>query len=106
MAGSAAFAFDVLGIREMPIQYMSEQDLTIMKAVIIDTLDRAGDGVSATWKNQSTGAPGTLTPRESFRREAKQCRRLEVANSAGGRDNRSVFTLCKLQDGDWKVEGH
>ena len=104
MAGSAAFALDMLGIRDMPIQYMSEDDLTIMKAGIIDTLNRTGDGVSTTWKNKKTGAHGTLTPIASFRREAKECRKLEVANSAGGRDNRSVFTLCKLQDGDWKVE--
>lgn len=104
MATSTSFAFDVLGIRDMPIQYMSEEDLAIMKAGIIDTLDRTRDGVSTTWGNRKTGAHGTLTPLESFTKEAKACRKLQVANSAGGRDNRSVFTLCKVQEGDWKVE--
>jgi len=103
MGTSGAFAFDILSIGDMPIRYMTEEDLTVLKAAVISTLDQTNDGVSATWTNQKTGAHGTLTPINSFRKEAKECRKLEVANSAGGRDNRSVFTLCKLPDGDWKV---
>jgi surface antigen len=103
MASSAACAFDVLGIGDMPIRYMSEEDLTIFKAAVVRTLDQTADGVSASWTNQNTGAHGTLTPVASSRQQAQECRKLEVANSAGGRDNRSVFTLCKLPDGDWKV---
>ena len=99
----AAFAFDVLGIGDMPIRYMTDEDLTIFKAAVIRTLDQAADGVSAIWTNQHTGAHGTLTPTASFKQQAQECRKLEVANSAGGRDNRSVFTLCKSPDGDWKV---
>jgi len=103
MASSAASAFDVYGIGDMPIRYMSEEDLTIFKAAVIRTLDQSADGVPAIWTNQNTGAHGTLTPMASFRQRDQECRKLEVANSAGGRDNRSVFTLCKLPDGDWKV---
>jgi surface antigen len=106
MAGPSAFAFDVLGIGDMPIRYMTEEDLTVFKAAVITTLDQTNDGASASWTVEKTGAHGTLTPIKSFIKEAKECRKLEVANSAGGRDNRSVFTLCKLPDGDWKVEKH
>jgi surface antigen len=103
MASSAACAFDVYGIGDMPIRYMSEEDLAIFKAVVMRTLDQGADGVPSNWTNQNTGAHGTLTPLASFRQQSQDCRKLEVANSAGGRDNRSVFTLCKLPDGDWKV---
>jgi surface antigen len=103
IASSAACAFDVLGIGDMPIRYMNDEDLTIFKAAVIRTLDQSADGVSANWANQNTGAHGTLTPIASFRQQAQKCRKLEVANSAGGRDNRSVFTLCKSPEGDWKV---
>jgi len=99
----AASAFDVLGIGDMPIRYMTDEDLTVFKAAVIRTLDQSADGVSANWANQNTGAHGTLTPIASFSQQAQKCRKLEVANSAGGRDNRSVFTLCKSPDGDWKV---
>jgi surface antigen len=100
---SSAFAFEVLGIGDMPIRYMTEEDLAIFKAAVIRTLDQTADNVSAPWTNQNTGAHGTLTPLASFRRQAQDCRKLQVTNSAGGRDNRSEFTLCKLPDGDWKV---
>src|SRR6185295_6107940 len=62
----AAFAFDVLGIGDMPIRYMTDEDLTIFKAAVIRTLDQSADGVSANWANQNTGAHGTLTPIASF----------------------------------------
>lgn len=47
---------------------------------------------------------GDLMPRASFAREGGRCRDLEVANSAGGRDNRLVLTLCRQAGGEWKVE--
>ena len=89
---------------DLPVRQMTEEDLKILKSTIVSVLDKAGEGESAHWENGKTGAHGELTPRATFLREGRRCRELEMSNSARGRDNRTVITLCKQPDGDWKVE--
>ena len=104
LASPEGFALNLLTMRNMPIRHMTDEDREILKTAVIGTLDQGKDGTTVSWENPKTGAHGNLTPKVSFEREAKVCRDLEVANSARGRDNRAVFTLCKQPDGDWKVE--
>ena len=100
----AAMAINTFSIRDMPVYYMTEEDKEIFKAAVGDVLERKGDGEGAHWENPKTGAHGDLLPRVSFERDGQRCRELEVANSARGRSNRLVVTLCKQSDGEWKIE--
>ena len=99
-----ALAQNVLPLGDMPIRYMTDEDREILKAAIVDTLDHAKDGSTVSWENPKTGAHGNMIPKVTYQLEAKVCRDLEVANSARGRDNRLVTTLCKQPDGDWKID--
>ena len=100
----AALAFNTFSVGDMPIRYMSDEDKRIFEAALIEVLERSSDGESTHWQNAKTSAHGDLTPRASFERAGARCRDLEVANSAKGRDNRLVVTLCKQADGEWKVD--
>jgi surface antigen len=101
---AAALAFNSYSMRDMPVRYMTDEDREIFKAAVVDVLDRKRDGESTRWENPKTGAHGDLAPRASFERAQQRCRDLQVANSAGGRENRLVVTLCKQANGEWKVE--
>ncbi|MBC8007612.1 MAG: hypothetical protein H7X76_06145 [Prolixibacteraceae bacterium] len=101
---ATVLAIDLTSMRNMPISRMNDEDRAIFKTALIDALERKRDGEGARWENSKTGAHGDLLPRASFEREGRRCRDLEVANSAGGLDNRLVVTLCRQADGAWKVE--
>lgn len=100
----APMAANIFSARDLPVRYMTDEDREILKSAVKDVLERNKDGEGARWENPKTGAHGDLTPRASFQRAGQPCRELEVANSARGRDNRLVVTLCKQAEGDWKIE--
>jgi len=97
-------AFNLFSLEHLPVRYMTEEDRDILHAAARNALDRQADGETAHWENPKTGAHGDLMPRATFERSGQSCRDLEVANSAGGRDNRLVLTLCKQSDGEWRIE--
>jgi surface antigen len=100
----AALAFNVFSMRDMPVSYMTDEDREILESAVFSVLDNGRDGESAHWENGKTGAHGELTPRATFVAEGRSCRDLEVANSARGRNNRLVITLCRQAEGKWKIE--
>ena len=104
LASPGGFALNLLTMGNIPIRHMTDEDREILKTAVIGTLDQGADGTTVSWENPKTGAHGNLIPRVTYQREDKVCRDLEVANSARGRDNRLVTTLCKQPDGDWKID--
>lgn len=103
LPGSVA-AVNVLSMRDLPIQHMTDEDRDILTSAVVGALERTPEGTTVRWENPKTGAHGQLTPRTGSDRAGRPCRELEVANSARGFDNRVVLTLCKQPDGEWKVE--
>jgi len=100
---NAAMAANIFSARDLPVRYMTDEGREIFKSAVDDVLERGKEGEGKRWENPKTGAHGDLTPRASFERAGQPCRDLEVANSAKGRDNRVILTLCKQGDGDWKI---
>ncbi len=97
-------AVNIFSARDLPVRYMTDEDRDILKAAATDVLERGRDGEGKHWENPKTGAHGDLVPLASFEREGRRCRDLDVANSARGHDNRLTVTLCRQDDGDWKIE--
>ncbi|HVY08228.1 MAG TPA: RT0821/Lpp0805 family surface protein [Burkholderiales bacterium] len=101
---TGGFAFNLLHFADTPLQYMTSEDKRIFYEAAATALDSSADGQATSWENPATGARGELLPRASFERDGRACRELQIENSARGRNNRLVLTVCKQQDGDWKVE--
>ena len=89
-------------MKDMPAGHMTSEDIDIFLSVAFETLDAAPNDQPRHWENPKTGAHGDLTPRSTFTSSGMRCRKLEIDNSAGGLNNRSVHTVCKTADG-WKV---
>jgi len=91
--------------RDMPISKMNAEDVAIMQSAVFAALDSAGDGEVGHWQNAKTGAHGDFSPRSSFMDSGLRCRDLEIENSAGGLNHRSILTLCKTAEG-WKIKSY
>jgi len=89
--------------RDMPISRMNAEDVGIMQSAVNAALDAAADGETRRWENSKTGAHGDFTTRSSFTDSGMRCRELEIENSAGGLNHRSLLTLCKTAEG-WKIK--
>jgi surface antigen len=101
---SSVHAVNVLSARDMPIEAMTEEDVAILMQAVTAALEAQPDHSTARWENPRTGAHGELTPVASFEKAGRRCRDLEVANSAQGRSNRLVVSLCRQDGGEWTVE--
>jgi surface antigen len=92
-------------MRDMPISKMNAEDVAIMQGAVFAALNSAADGEAGHWQNSKTGAHGDFTPRSSFMDSGLRCRDLEIENSAGGLNHRSMLTLCKTAEG-WKIKSY
>ena len=99
----SATAANMWFARDMPMSRMNAEDVNIMQGAVYAALDAAADGETRRWENSKTGAHGDFTTRSSFTDSGMRCRDLEIENSAGGLNNRSLLTLCKTADG-WKIK--
>jgi surface antigen len=104
LAAAPASAFNMMSVKDLPIRYMTDEDRALLQEAAKQALETAADGETRDWSNPKTGAHGELTPRASYKQDGVSCRDLEVANSARGRSNRLVLTLCRQDDGEWKIE--
>jgi len=102
LLSGALHAANTWFMKDMPAGHMTSGDIDIFLSVAFETLDAAPDDQPRHWENPKTGAHGDLTPRSDFMSSGMRCRKLEINNSAGGLNNRSVHTVCKTADG-WKV---
>jgi surface antigen len=90
---------------QAPMRFFNEEDLKLLSDASDQALDEATDGESVDWSNESTGNSGSLTPVNSFTRQGKDCRRLEVISQATKATRGSARTLvdfCKV-GGAWKI---
>jgi len=102
LLSGALHAANTWFMKDMPAGQMTSEDIDIFLSAAYETLDAAPDDQPRRWENPKTGAHGDLTPRSDFMSSGMRCRKLEINNSAGGLNNRSVHTVCKTADG-WKV---
>jgi surface antigen len=87
---------------KFPTTHLTSADTKIMMATMDKALDEGEAGRAYPWQNHSTGASGSITPKDSFSRKGMQCRNAEVTLSAGGQKSVSGWKFCKTPKG-WKV---
>jgi surface antigen len=97
------YAANVWFTKDMPMSQMTEADIEILSSAADEALDDVADGDTRHWENPETGAGGALTPLSTSERDGMRCRRLQIANEAGGKTARSEFDFCRQGDGSWKV---
>ncbi|HVO89299.1 MAG TPA: RT0821/Lpp0805 family surface protein [Casimicrobiaceae bacterium] len=89
-------------IDSLPSTHMTPEDREMAKTAVENALDSGENGTTYRWQNPATGASGSVTPKKSFARDGMQCRKVDYAASAKGRNNASTWNVCKTPDG-WKI---
>ncbi len=94
----SAHAFYMTFMRNLPLNYFTQQDFEMSNASVFQALEKAKDGQKIRWKNPATGAFGYVLPSGSH----ANCRNLKIFNSAQGVNNMASYQFCKIQ-GEWKI---
>ncbi len=103
LAAGPGFGTNLSFLKDAPIEQFNDQDMALFKQAVEDALNHSPDGEITGWRNADTGVSGRLKPLNTYQSSDATCRRLQIANKAGGRKSNVAFNFCKLPDGTWKV---
>ncbi|MDM0046467.1 RT0821/Lpp0805 family surface protein [Variovorax dokdonensis] len=102
---SAQAAGDLMFLKNSPATKFTQADFQMLSKSIDQALAGPADGPAQTWKNDTTGASGTVTPQSGQDSAgAQECRRLKIANSYKMMKDEGIYTFCRTgSKGKWKL---
>lgn len=101
--GGSAFASNYFFLEEAPSRHFTEADTKMFTTAVSDALDNSQDGNITAWRNPDTNASGRLKPLKTYQADGTTCRRLQIANKAGGLKSNAAFNFCRQPDSTWRV---
>jgi len=84
-------------------RYLSSQDRTLLEEATQNALENSPSGIAVKWRNNSTGASGTVTPQPAFDMDGKPCREFQQQITASGQLATSYGTACRDRGGVWRI---
>jgi len=106
-APAAVFAqgADLLFLKNSPAAKFNATDFKMMRATVEKALAGAPEGPALEWKNDKTGAAGSVTPAGVDEAAApRTCRKLRIANSYRLIKDEGVYTFCRNNTGKWGLK--
>lgn len=89
-------------LSQLPRNQMTEADQVLYDKALQDALENTPDGQTQTWRNDATGARGTIKPTRTFQHDGMKCRAMAISTDAQGQAADWHFNLCKTAEGQWK----
>lgn len=99
----AAFAFNLLFLRDSPVAQFTPEDTGLMVENFYHAMNENEDGEIAEWKNEDSGNFGSILPLNTTQEGDSKCRRVVIENSARGLHAKSEYKFCKAPEGKWLV---
>ena len=93
------------GLKNTPASKFNADDVAMMKARVNEALKSEKEGDVLEWKNEKTGASGSVVPMDRLTWNGLSCRRLKIANAFGESKAQAVYKFCEKPPGTWKVVG-
>ena len=87
------------------VMEFNADDRALMKDRIGKALAAEPDSETLAWKNEATGASGSVAPLERLVWNGLPCRHLRIVNSHGRRTAQGVYRFCEKPAGQWKLAG-
>lgn len=103
LMSAPALASNIGFMKDAPLSKMKAEDVELLKGAIRQALADDADGEPQRWSNAKGAASGVVTPVNRFERDGMPCRRVEIANEAGGFSGRSTWDFCQGTDGVWRM---
>jgi|GEM_PF-765263 len=84
-------------------RYLSSQDRTLLEEATQNALENNPSGIAMKWRNNATGASGTVTPQPAFDMDGKPCREFQQQITASGQLATGYGTACRDRGGVWRI---
>ena len=104
-AGPALALGPQVGLNDTPGARFNNDDLALMKARIDQGLKADKEGEVLEWKNDKTGASGSVVPMNHLTWNGLECRRLRISNAYAELKAQGVYKFCQKPPGKWKLVG-
>ncbi|MEZ5581847.1 MAG: RT0821/Lpp0805 family surface protein [Candidatus Competibacteraceae bacterium] len=99
-----AFAVNWTFLENSAVQKFNDQDWQLFSEAGKRALEETPDGQTVEWENPATSSQGKITPVSTIEKDGMRCRKVKIANSAGGFSGESVFDFCRdPQSNEWKM---
>jgi len=86
------------------VAHFREDDFERMKKNVMEVLDSNAPRSKQAWSNPKTGSSGFAEIQSQFvASDGATCKRLHVGNKAEGFNAEGTYTMCKQQNGEWKL---
>jgi hypothetical protein len=92
-------------LKNAPATKFNSDDLALMNARVQEALKSEKEGQVLEWKNDKTGASGSVVPMSRLTWNGLSCRRLRIANTFGDSKAQAVYKFCEKPPGTWKLVG-
>jgi surface antigen len=93
------------GLKDTPAARFNNDDLALMKARVDQALKAEKEGEVLEWKNEKTGASGSVVPMNHLTWNGLECRRLRISNAYAELKAQGVYKFCQSPPGKWKLVG-
>jgi surface antigen len=93
------------GLKDTPGAKFNDDDIALMKARVDQALKAEKEGEVLEWKNEKTGASGSVVPMNHVTWNGLECRRLRISNVYAELKAQGVYKFCQKPPGKWKLVG-
>ena len=101
-----AFGSNLDFLHDTPFSYFNDEDMKMFSSTLSRTLSEAPDNEVRTWSNPQTNSSGKIIPLNTKPKSDQVCRDVSIVNTARGRTNKGVYTYCRREGADWKINLH
>lgn len=102
-AALPAHAINMGFLSQTPYAQFSPADKKTMKANVERALEETADGATLDWKNEASGASGSISPQRSLERDGRKCREALVRNTFKTLKGEGIYTFCRDTAGKWQL---
>lgn len=102
---ASAQGADLLYLKNSPAARFNAEDFKLLRATADKALAGPAEGPALEWRNEKTGAAGSITPVGADESAApRKCRKLRIANSFKSNKDEGVYTFCQGNTGKWSLK--
>ena len=102
LAANPATAAGLGFLAKGPMTKFNDADMKFFDEAMAEAFAAKKPGVPFEWKNEQTGASGSITPRRIFTRKGQPCSELQIVNRHKALEEKGVYRFCQ-QDGRWTL---
>jgi surface antigen len=90
-------------LRDTPAAALNAKDWQLLRNAVRDAVEQDASAKPVEWKNPDNGHSGRVAATKAFESdEGRDCRKVLIESSAGGRSGTTKYDLCLYDDGIWR----